>query len=162
LPNVRLREPGTRAPATFGFATRDPDTQRKMRVVGKAIMALSLVIGVGAGTVPVDYDKPRGGPVCVAAAVGDTIKFEWVRAVCAVQGCAGAANGREGEKEVKRMGDRLGRNELTKSSDGWYCNQRARASFTICMSFPIGRATRSASLAQPRRWLMPRLIPASL
>ena len=61
-----------------------------------AMMAVSLHIGVSAVTVPVDFDKPRGGPVCVSAAVDDTIKFAWVRSVCAVQGSARAAFGREG------------------------------------------------------------------
>ena len=48
---------------------------------GRTIMVLLAVSMecVGAGIISVDFDKPRGGPVCVGAAVGDSIKFHWVR-----------------------------------------------------------------------------------
>ena len=34
--------------------------------------------GAAAETISVDFDKPRSGPVCVAANVGDSLKFYWV------------------------------------------------------------------------------------
>ena len=42
-----------------------------------SVLLVATLHSASSATIGIDYDRPRSGPLCVAAAVGDVLKFSW-------------------------------------------------------------------------------------